>query len=1107
METPRPARRSWRTHIPPFIASTLLAAPVVAQECEAFLAELTGVEGVVEINRAESGTWARVALGDVVCIEDSVRVLAYARASLRLPDGTVLRLTEGTTLHGAEGQNGERTLWDVVRGLIHVISRDPRSLRFNTPFANAGLEGTEFVIDVSETQTRITVVEGVVEMSGAGGIVRVVAGQRATARADAATAIVAAPDLTEFLAWAVYYSPVWSLETPEPDAEPPPDRANDPQFYAGRAAGRLAVGSIDGARADLARALAIDPGHAEALALEAVVAADLNDSREALRAAEAAVLAGPDSGTALVALALVQRERFDLAAAREILGQAVAASPDSAIAWARLAELELEMGSLSAARQSARRAAELDPALSHAPTVLGFAELMNLRFSDAESSFRRAIVLDQSAPLPRLGLGLALIRRGELEAGRAELELAVLLSPNDAILRSYVAKAYFDEQRESLSEVLLDLAQRLEADEPTSWMYAGLQKQAANRPVEAMRDFRRASALSDNEVVYRSRLRLDEDLAVRSAAHARPFRDLGFDQLALVSGWQSVLDTPSDYSGHRMLADSYSSLPRHQIARVNELFVSQLLQSTNLTAIPPQLAEPNLFIGNFLGVDSLAFSEFNPLLARNHVTVQGSGLAGGNDTRSHDLTLSGIDDRLSFSLGQFRFETNGLRENNDLESTVDNAFVQFRPNASTSLLGEFRSTDTVKGDLGFLFDPTNFSSLLRQSDEVDALRLGFHRIRNDRTQLLGSAQFYDGDLAASIGPVFSLNSRIEGYSYDLQSYHRLPRWKIASGVTFVRKDSIESSLAMIPLPVPPFQSEQSTTTVTRAEQLSAYSYTQFAWTDKLTAIIGTSLDVMDNQDRDYRNISPKAGLVWEPMSGTTVRLAAFRTLQGPLVSKEIVPPRLEPTQVAGFNQFFFGSEGDEAARLGLGMDQQASDSLHWGAELSARDIQSKIFVVDVGGGNTVLPVETDETLARAYAYWTLTDTMALSAEFQRETIDNNGDVLADGYATLRTTRVPLGLRYFHPRGLRAGLETTYVHQSGAFGERGPGGIIDTINPDSDRFWVADAFIGYRLPGRHGILSLHIQNLTDETFRFQDTDPENPSIMPERLVSLRLTLAL
>jgi hypothetical protein len=35
----------------------------------------------------------------------------------------------------------------------------------------------------------------------------------------------------------------------------------------------------------------------------------------------------------------------------------------------------------------------------------------------------------------------------------------------------------------------------------------------------------------------------------------------------------------------------------------------------------------------------------------------------------------------------------------------------------------------------------------------------------------------------------------------------------------------------------------------------------------------------------------------------------------------------------------------------------------------------------------------------------------------------------------------------------------------------------------------------------------MHNLTDEEFNFQDLDPENTRIMPERLVSFGFTLAL
>ena len=64
----------------------------------------------------------------------------------------------------------------------------------------------------------------------------------------------------------------------------------------------------------------------------------------------------------------------------------------------------------------------------------------------------------------------------------------------------------------------------------------------------------------------------------------------------------------------------------------------------------------------------------------------------------------------------------------------------------------------------------------------------------------------------------------------------------------------------------------------------------------------------------------------------------------------------------------------------------------------------------------------------------------------------------------------------------------------------------TLAPGEDRFWVLDAFVGYRLPNRRGLLSLTADNLLDESFQFQDVDPTNPSLFPERLISFRFTLA-
>src|SRR5690606_30019579 len=131
---------------------------------------------------------------------------------------------------------------------------------------------------------------------------------------------------------------------------------------------------------------------------------------------------------------------------------------------------------------------------------------------------------------------------------------------------------------------------------------------------------------------------------------------------------KSANSEPGDYSAHRLLADTYSTQPRHQIARINELYQSQLLQPLNVTPIPPQLAEPNLFIMDTAGPMDLAFNEFGPMFDSKRLSVHGAAVGGGNGTSGETISVSGIRDRIGYSVGHFHFETDGFRINNDLEN-------------------------------------------------------------------------------------------------------------------------------------------------------------------------------------------------------------------------------------------------------------------------------------------------------------------------------------------------------------------------------------------------------------------------------------------------------
>ena len=226
-------------------------------------------------------------------------------------------------------------------------------------------------------------------------------------------------------------------------------------------------------------------------------------------------------------------------------------------------------------------------------------------------------------------------------------------------------------------------------------------------------------------------------------------------------------------------------------------------------------------------------------------------------------------------------------------------------------------------------------------------------------------------------------------------------------------------------------------------------------------------------------------------------------MQAANFSRQDTQPRLEPTQVAGFNQLFPGPEAEEAWRYGVGVDQRLSENLYAGAEFSRRDLDTpRIFL---GPTDQVFFRAVEEDSRRAYVYWAPSLRLAVSAVYRHDEKDNDEPAtLTPGQEiNVRTHRLPLSLNYFHPRGLSAGFTASFVDQKGSFWSAAPPLVVG----GEDQFWVLDAFLGYRLPNRHGIVTLNVGNLLDDEFRFQDIDPENTRIAPERLVLLKFTLAL
>ena len=121
----------------------------------------------------------------------------------------------------------------------------------------------------------------------------------------------------------------------------------------------------------------------------------------------------------------------------------------------------------------------------------------------------------------------------------------------------------------------------------------------------------------------------------------------------------------------------------------------------------------------------------------------------------------------------------------------------------------------------------------------------------------------------------------------------MDRFSIQSGAGYFYLDGDDKVVIADPFP---FEAEEEF----ESKHANIYSYAQFRLPYELTATVGLSGDLVDSTDQDREEINPKLGIVWQPADNTLVRGAVFKTVSRSLVNSQTI----EPTNVAGFNQFF-----------------------------------------------------------------------------------------------------------------------------------------------------------------------------------------------------------
>jgi len=1085
---------------------------VHAGGCEDWVARMVSLQGSADQRVNISGkpsNWKVVAGAATFCRDDVLRIGANSRATLELKNDTILRLGQNTTVTFSNIAPDAPSTLNLLEGIAHFISRIKSAFKVITPFVNAGVEGTEFVVAVYPNRSEVTVFEGHVAVTNEYGKLNLTDGQAAVAERGQPPVLKIKIKPRNAVHWALHYPAILQADDAllaGNDSEVSrivntslgelksgnqykalelidsldSGKMND-NMLVYRASLRLHAGRDDTASKDIDSVLARAPDNADALALASIIALVQNRKDDAGQLAKHAYTLDPERISTALAYSYTLQASLKLDEARATISRLAVSYSDSDLLHSRLAELELMHGDSQAALVAARRAASINPNQARAHTVLGFIYMARIELDLAREAFDKALALDSSDPQALFGSGLLQIRRGNLAKGRRSIEIAASNDPNNAIIRSYLGKAYFEENRNGVARDQYDMAKKLDPNDPTPWLYGAIQKQTENRPIEALHDLEKSIELNDNRAVYRSSFLLDQDRSVRSVNLGNIYRDIGFEQLARNEARKSLEKDPANYSAHRFLADMYQGLPRHEIASTSELLQAQLLQPININPVQPQMADAGIGGVSSLGNTNAGYNENTALFERNGNQLAINAMVGSDSTDAENATFSGVQDALSYSISSYRYNTDGYRPNNDQYHRVTTSFIQYAINPKLNVQAEYKTLDFNSGDVQQQFSEDNFDPTLRNEIDRTTKRIGLNYSHNTNTTFLLSYINQKSNAKNSTVNFFNffINDDSDGDQVEGQIIYKNPNYNIISGFGYSSQTSNELAYATFGTIFIPIADGES-----KIKHKNAYLYAPINFRTNHTLTLGLSYDSLE-QDSTTKNLaSPKVGYVYK-QDDLTIRAAAFKTLKRPILQNQTI----EQTQIAGFNQFFDDSNGTEATRYGIGLDKRINTQLYIGVEASWRDVTKNIF-----SGSTVIEQNQDEALHRAYAYWTPNNHLSTSLEYIYDDYKRDYDPTRGSLtrpANLTTHSVPLKINYFFQSGVYATLLTTYVIQDVDF----VNGTTLTLDSLDDNFIISDLTLGYRMKNKRGRLSFGIKNLFDTRFEYFNVYHDSVAIFP------------
>lgn len=1097
---------------------------------------------------------------------DRLRTGRHTRLFLQNRHLGVVQIPPLSTIEISSPPDPQESVWlRILNGMLYLFHRgSPSDVKVRTQGASAAVRGTEFVAEARDDGGLvIRLVDGDVELSNAQGVVVLKGGDEGVAAAGQAPVRTASIQAANTVQWCLYYPAVVDPDELAFSAEqtaalrdvldayragdviqalaryPAGRQPQSPDEQIFRAALSLAVGQVKECETWLqsldARTEAGAPSGRLTAAVRLLIEATRSGEKSTVdpvhrNGPSATDGPRPKSASEWLAESYRAQATGHLPEAREAARQATVRSPKFGFAWARLAELEFGFGRTDEADAAVQRALELAPRHAAAVALQGFQACARGQIDAAQVAFERALSLDPGLGNAWLGRGLTRLRQGKTLLGLEDLEVAAAVEPQRALLRSYLGKAFANAGERERAVKELALAQSMDPGDPTAWLYSALLHQQEGRINEGIRDLERSKELNQRRQLYRSRLLLDQDQAVRGANLSALYRDSGLLDVSRREAVDAVNADYANYSGHLFLANSYNDLRdsgqfelRYETPWFNELLVANLLAPAAAGTLS----------------QTVSSHEYSRLFVRDQPGLVSLTEYSSNGDWLQSAVHHGVEGNFAYAVEADYRRLNGQRRNNELEQLTLSLKLKQELGPNDSLFFQALSYDADGGDLGRVYDarnPANSRPGYRfEENQEPLLFLGHHHQwspaqhtlvlagrLHDRLWVTDPAQpillvgrdptnNVTGTLLTSIQQRY--RSELELYSLELQHIAQLNPWTLIAGTrgqigefeTASRQWDLRDNSPALPDPI-----------VQRVapdlRRFNAYAYAHWQVIEPLTLFSGLSYDSLQfpanhrfapvlSGEETRSQWSPKAGLIWKISPISTVRGAYTRSLGGASLDQSF---RLEPSQVAGLNQSWRSLIPESVAGAQAGARLE-SGGLEWDFHLPTDTylavrgdvhrsrLRRQIGVLDLPF--FAEPSHAAEQLDFREASLTLTLNQlvgrsgALGAEYRLSNAQLD-DVFPGIPETVPHQIPPNELKP------RQELEGT-LHQINLFGAinhaSGWFGRADAIwssqanhgyDPglSGDSFWQFNLHAGYRLPRRWAEVQVGLLNLANQDYR-------------------------